>query len=231
MAFFPVLQTEFTAQVGDKIRLDAIQSYVTPDEGAITTVEIDAGIGDGFVDVTSTRYLDVQYSTAGNKTVQVKVTTGTGNITGSFTVVAVSSADDRLFSSDELLMAHEPQILKYLPDGKSSYKFQHRRVRDLIIDEINRKGFRDEGGSKYTAADVLDLEDVKVWATYKCLAVIMEGLSNAVDDIFSQKALKYMKLASEAENRLYVTLDHDNSGIASEAEKVQEFTAISVIRR
>ena len=44
------------------------------------------------------------------------------------------------------------------------------------------------------------------------LRLIFEGLSNALDDIFHEKALRYMEMESKARNRAALRLDRDNDG-------------------
>lgn len=72
---FPVLKLEDVVQVNDQTRLDATKSYKTPDEAAITLVEIEPELEAGFIDVTSSKYLDYQYSSDGDKDVTVRITT------------------------------------------------------------------------------------------------------------------------------------------------------------
>lgn len=228
---FPILDTEFIAQVDDKIRLDAGKSYYTPDESAFTAVEIEPYAGAGFIDVTTNKYLDYTYDSAGTKVVSVKVTNTEGNTTKTFDVVIVTEASDYLFSNDNELQAHESLIMNWLPEGKASWKFQHRRVQNIIIDDIAKKGMRDADNNKYTKADVVDVLEVREWATYLCLGLIMNGLSNAVDDVFAQKRDYYMKMASDASHRAYLALDHDGDAALSEAEKNIEFSKIKLERR
>jgi hypothetical protein len=228
---FPILDTEFTAQVDDKIRLNAGKSFYTPEETEFDEIEIEPYASAGFIDVTAAKYLDYVYSSAGTKVVTVRVTNTEGTTSKSFDVVILTAVSDALFSNDDELKAHETNIIEFLPDGKSSWKFQHRRVQAMIMDEIARRGFRDVEGEKYTKADVVDVLEVREWATFKCLEVIMNGLSNAVDDVFSVKADKYMKLADAASKRAYLALDHSGDGTLSDAEKLLPFDKIKLERR
>ena len=52
---FPVLELEKTVQLNDKTRLDGRKSYTTPEEAAISLVEIQPEAGQPFFTVTSDR--------------------------------------------------------------------------------------------------------------------------------------------------------------------------------
>lgn len=209
---FPTLELEQTLQVDDRTRLSAEKSYITPDENAITLIEIEPEAGSGFIDVTSSRYLDWQYSTDGSKLVTVRVTTDGSPVTFSRTLPVLSVADDRLFSSDSELLPYEPNLLEWVREGRNSFLDVHRAAQDRILSWLDENRIWDEQGNRLTKEDITDLEEVNDWSKFMTLRLIFEGLSNAVDDIFHEKALRYMEMESKARNRAALRLDRDNDG-------------------
>lgn len=209
---FPTLELEQTLQVDDRTRLDATKSYITPDENAITLIEIEPEAGSGFIDVTSSRYLDWQYSTDGSKSVTVRITTDGAPVTFSKTLPVLSVADDRLFSSDSELLPYEPNLLEWVREGRNSFLDVHRAAQDRILSWLDENRIWDEQGDRLTKEDITDLEEVNDWSKFMTLRLIFEGLSNALDDIFHEKALRYMEMESKARNRAALRLDRDNDG-------------------
>jgi hypothetical protein len=229
MAIFANLKTENIIQVDDKVRLDATQSFVSPNEAAISLVEINPD-GSGFIDVTTNMYLDWQYNEANEYEASVRVTTDGDPTTKTITITVISNDDDKLFSDDSLLISHEPDILKWLMDGKSSFNNIHRRSQELILAWLDEKGYVDVYGNKYTKEAIVDIDEVKQWSTFMTLRLIFESLSNAIDDIFSQKAKKYQILEFQARSRAVLRIDIDGDGIVDTGEQLSISSGV-VLRR
>lgn len=232
MAIFPSLKTELVVQVGDRTRLNASYSFVTPDEPAISKIEIQPEAAASFYDVNSDQFLDWQFSTEGETTATVRVTADPEGEPeeAAVTFTVITEIEDALFSSDADLLAHEPDVLKYLPAGRNTFKDVHRRAQTFVLKWLDQKGIRDSNGARLTKDAIVDKEEVNLWATYIALRLIFDGLSNAVDDIFAQKALGYGRLESQARDRAFLSLDIDGDGTASEEERVQ-LSSVKVIRR
>jgi len=222
MAIFPRIKLEKTLQVDDKTRLDGTKSYKSKDEAAITAVEIDPGDGAGYIDVynadSDNWFLDYQYASAGDKTVQIRVTTDGSPTNVSTTLTVVTAAADYLFSNDADLVTHEPDILKWVTDGRDSFLNLHRRSQELIMAFLDEKGLTDSSGDRLTKAAIIDIEETRQWSTFLCLRLIFEGLSNAIDDIYSEKAKRYEKLEQQARNRFILRIDLDGDGDAEVGE-------------
>lgn len=193
MAIFPVIESDNIVQVDDKFRINCSKSYISKGEAAITLVEIDPGTGT-FVNVTGSPisaknwYMDFQHSTAGDKTVAVRITTDGSPVTVSKTVTVLSEASDYLFSKDSDLVSIESDILKYVPDGRSSFKYVHREAQGQILEWLWVNGYKKTDGSRFVKADFVDLIEVNYWSRYVTLRLIFKDLSNQVDDIFDKKA-------------------------------------------
>ena len=228
MAIFPNLFTDPTVQVADRIRLDANQSFVSGEATSISLVRIKPSASDAFIDVTGNRYLDWAYSTDGDKTVTVEVTTDGSPVTKDFTVSVVTEESDKLFSFDADLIAYESEIHRYLPAGRSSFKYVHRSAQDRILKYLDEHRVWDKDGNRLTKAAITDIEEVRDWSKFMVLMLINENNSNQVDDLFSEKAALYKSMMVAARNRAALRLDRDGDG--STDEDIKDMRAF-VLRR
>lgn len=234
MARFPNLELEKTLQVNDKTRLSATKSFVSTGEGAITDIEIDPGTG-VYVSVYSAGvqanwYLDYQYTSAGTRTINCRLTTGAGNtiISGSLPVVTVAS--DYLFSNDQDIAAHESDILKYVRPGRNSFKDIHRRAQELILAWLDEQGYVDADGNRLTKASLVDIEEVRQWSTFQCLELICFDQSNAIDDIWDRKSKAYAERKVQAQNRSILRFDRNNDGSIDDGENFSVSSSNAVRR-
>lgn len=240
MAIFGILDFDSIVQVDEKIRLDASRSFITKDESAITLVEIEPYAGFGFVEVYSTLgaqaqedwYLDTGYTSAGSKVVSVRITTDGLPSTFTFDLTVLSVSDDNLFSSDNDLKAIEPDVMKWLPAGKTTWNFIHRKAQDKILTEIYKSRILGVDGEKLTKDEVIDKAEVREWSTYLALSLIYNGISNAVDDVFSFKSSNYSKQANQYMNFSLniLKLDYDRDGSLGSSEKLDFRTGLMVRR-
>ncbi len=226
-------------QVDDKTRLDASKSFRTQDESAISLVEIEAHTGDGFVSVGSPGsskdwYLDWSYDTDGTKTASCRVTVGTGmgatTTTKTFTLSVVDATDDMLFSDDKMLVGLEHDIMKYVPQGRSSFLNVHRKAQKLILAWLDENGHWDQNGDRLTAAAIVDLEEVKHWSAALTMQLIFQSVSNDPNDIFSVKAKQYESMAVSHRNRSILRLDVTGDGTIGDGEG-KRLSTLDLVRR
>jgi len=232
MTVFALLDFEPIIQAGDLLRLDALKSTVTPDE-TISKVEIDPLGRNEFIDITTDKFLDFVYESTVDKTVTpvLKVTGSTsGAVEKRFSIRVLTEATDALFSNDEQLRTIEPEIRRYLPKGKSTFKNIHRRAQQLVLDDLDRRGLTSEDGSALVKEDFISNQDVSEWSAFKALTIIYGGISNEVDDIFDKKANKYSGMAAGKGNRVAIRLDKNRDGTVDEHEKLDS-NVIDVVRR
>jgi len=213
---FPVIEVEPVVQVGDKTRISAVKSFASGEASPITLVRIrPVSSGDWFTvtgDDYRDWYLDWAYSAAAEVAPQVEITTNGSPVVVSGAINVVTAATDNLFSTDSDLQLHETDILKWVADGRSSFKDIHRRAQKVILQWLDREGYISYNRTPFTAADVSNIEEVNAWATYTALRIIFEGISNASDDVFREKAIRYDKEALHARSRVVLRLDADNDG-------------------
>lgn len=236
---FPVLETEDVVQVGDKTRLDASKCFISKDEADITLVEILPEAGGDYVDVTGATsddwFLDWVYTGATRTvTVTVRVTTDGSPTTLSKTISIVTAADDKLFSGDQDLVAREPDILKWVSQGRASFLNVHRAAQVKILEDLDEAGVVDVEGAKLTKAAVVDTTEVRAWSRDLTLSMIYLGLSNAVDDVFERKGKYYLGEAGKRKQRAVIRLDLNGDGeIDASAESVEgvQFKSMELVRR
>lgn len=209
---FNVLELESIVQVGDKTRLDARKTFVSPDESVITLVEIEPEAGSGFIDVTENYYLDWQYSTDGDKAIQLRVTTDGSPELLTKTLTIITEADDKLFSKDSELLPYEPNILQWVREGRNSFIDVHRESQSRILQYLDERGIWDDDGNRLTKDAIINIEEVKDWSKFSTLRRIFEGLSNSNDDVFAEKARKYSDLEMNSRERCAIRLDKDGDG-------------------
>ena len=213
-------------QIDEKFRIDATKTFLHPGDANIQSITIEPEDGADTYTVTSDKYLDYAYSTTGTKTITVTLNhTGLGgSVTKTDTIEVVSEADENLFSEDADIIAHEPDILNYLPTYKADYKYVHRLAQDRIITILDERGITDTDGNRLTAADVKDTEECNDWSKFLALQYIFESLSNAIDDIFHEKSLRYREMVKQASNRAFLRFDYDGDGTLEDSERASAVT-------
>ena len=213
-------------QIDEKFRIDCTRTFLHPGDANIQAITIQPEASGDTYTVTSDKYLDYAYDTAGTKTITVTLDhTGTDpDVVKTATIEVVTAASENLFSVDADIISHEPDILNYLPTYKADYRYVHRLAQDRILTSLDERGITDTDGNRMVAADVIDIEECNDWSKFLALQYIMESLSNAVDDIFHEKALRYREMAKMASNRAFLRLDYDSDGTLESSERASANT-------
>lgn len=208
-------------QVDEKFRIDATKTFLHPGDANIQSITIQPEASGDTYTVTSDKYVDYAYDSAGTKTITVTLThTGQGgSVTKTDTIEVVTEASENLFSVDADIISHEPDILNYLPEHKADYRYVHRLAQDRILSVLDERGITDNDGNRIVAADVKDIEECNDWSKFLVLQYIFESLSNAIDDIFHEKALRYREMVKQASNRAFLRLDYDGDGTLESTER------------
>ena len=148
-----------------------------------------------------------------------------------FDVVVISEVADGLFSTDARLRKHETDIMRYLADGRASFKDIHRRVQILIVDWLNKEGHGDNLDNRLTRKALLSVDDFGLWADYLALQLIFEDNRKAVDDVFAAKAKKYEAMAAVTRSRVAVAIDTNGDGVADVLTESVDIRSCRVMRR
>lgn len=229
---FPKLNHENIVQVDDKTRLSASLSFVTDDE-TVTDIEVKPESSESYISVFSEDqdrwFLDWAYLASGEKTVSVKVTTLTGNLSKDFILNVISETDDKLFSKDNDLFPLEPEILRYLPQGKNSFIYVHRKAQEKILTFLDEQRIWKADGSRFSKDDIFDKEEFKRWSIYMTLLIIFESMQVSNNDIFQEKKEEYRKEMIEARNRASLRLDVDGDNVVDQV--AYRINSTSLVRR
>jgi hypothetical protein len=210
---FPILSIDPVVRVYDKTRLDASRSFSSVD-GEIVSYSL---LVDGnTIDVTTDKYLDWAFKYPGQYSIKLTVTDATSPTPLTeetfATITVVIKEEDPTFSEDSDLVAYEPDILKWIREGRSSYLDIHRAAVQRILSELDEKRVQDSSGEPLSYSALMRPKEFKDWSKFMVLRMIFEGVSNAVGDVFDQKAQKYKKLEEIAAQRSSITVDIDGDG-------------------
>lgn len=211
MIFIQALLEE-KVQVGDKTRLNFVQTFLTPDDHNINNMTVTPEVGAEVYTITQNKYLDYAYETSGTKTITVSATCSHDTYTKTFQIEVVSEADDKLFSNDKDIISHEVDIFRYLRPGRSSFLDFHRIAQKMILDDLDQRGITDADNNKLVAADVFDLEEVSEWSKYLALHLIFKSVQGEVDDVYGIKSQSYWEMAQKQASRSYIRLDVNQDG-------------------
>lgn len=221
MSIFGVIKSDDQVFTGDKLRIDVSGSFLAPDLTFATIsheISVDAGVT--WYNISAKKNIDWLFTTAGTKTISVRISTtepASQVFTKDITVLNLATAN--LFSTDSDLYIHEPEIDQYRPKKWSSWNMVHLMAQTWIVDFLDEKGIFAEDGSKYTAADIMDKQQVKQLSIYKTLQFIFEGNSNVGGDLFSIKAAEYDKLANAKASRSQLSLDYNKDTVSTVSER------------
>ena len=238
MALFPNLTLETVLQVEDKTRLNASLSFASGEN--ITDVLIKPELSDSFISVYNSDnekwFLDWAFITDGSKVVTIRVETDTPSSRElTYDLAILSKEDDSLFSSDSDLIPHEPDILNYLPRGKNSYLYAHRKAQDIIISYLDEQRIWNEDGSRITKEQMSVITDndireqFKQWSTYETLLIVFNSIQVSDNDVFEEKKLYYTNLKNGSRSRSALRLDLNKDEVIDKL--AYDIRTVRMIRR
>ena len=142
-------------------------------------------------------------------------------------------ADEAFIDTCDLvnIAGDETDIMRYLADGRASFKDIHRRVQILIVDWLNKEGHGDNLDNRLTRKALLSVDDFGLWADYLALQLIFEDNRKAVDDVFAAKAKKYEAMAAVTRSRVAVAIDTNGDGVADVLTESVDIRSCRVMRR
>lgn len=202
-----VIQIDKEVFLNQTAIIDCSRFNLTSDEGEITLLEIKQNSTASFIDCTSDKKLIFNVSGSGSQTASCRITTtlGVQTFTANYSIVDESSLN--LLCDDSDLDMINPDVMKFLPIGRSSWTKERRLANKKVFDWLFSKKILKDDGSKLTEADIPDTEEFMRMAAYWSLYYIYSGLSNQVDDIFNRKAKEYKDEADLASAKALLTLD------------------------
>lgn len=140
------------------------------------------------------------------------LTYGQTQVTDSSHIFVYSELGDNLFSDDSELQQLEPDIRRFVANGRNTFKDVHRMAQTKILEQLDREGFVNIYEEKFTKWDLVDTSEVREWARYMVLRLIFEGIKNIRDDVFTQKRDSYSAQEVVARQRAILRIDTDKDG-------------------
>lgn len=129
-----------------------------------------------------------------------------------------------VFSDDRLLTSIHPEILQYLPAGKTNFMEQHELAKDAIVAEMIKKG---------VIAYEEQIKDVEQWllcASYKCASIILAAIPG--DERLAAVKKEMDEQYNVTRPELAASLDTNQSENLDAAEKDPQWHgSISMVRR
>ena len=224
MALFPSITLETVLQVDEKTRLDASRSFVTDDE-VITDIFIQPSASDPFISVynggdTDKWVIDWAYELDSFKDVAVQIIANSGSKTKTYMagINVLTEEVDALLSTDNDILPFEPKIHRYLPRGKNSFIYAHRKAQERIIAYLDEQRIWKNDNSRYGKLDLSTVTDpdfkeqFRQWSSFETLLIIFESFQVSSGDLFQEKKLEYTALRNSARTRSALRLDQDGDG-------------------
>lgn len=213
---FPNILIEPIVQKNDKTRIDVARSFANGE--TIDTYEVSVDSEVTYIDVTQDMFLDWAFSVEGTYSVFLRLTGSiSAPITFSKTILVKTEEEDNLFSSDDELIQHEDDIINYTREGRSTFIDKHRLAQKMILNDLDKNQIWKDDNTRYVASDIVDVQEFAEWSKFMVLRLVMESLSNDVNDIFHEKATRYRSMEVEAKKRACLRLDSDGDGEINEA--------------
>lgn len=216
-----VLNSESIVRVGDKIRLDASPTTYVPVTPSVTiaSVKIRPEATAPVFNVTGSPvnkkgwFVDYFYSTHGAKTVTVEVALSDSSVySKSFTVNVLNASNDKLLVDDDDLRSFDFEIMRFIPDGYSSWRHVHRRATAETLYFINALRLKRYDGQALGFDEVKDSRLARQFATMTSLSLIYQQLSNKPDDKFYQRYLDAKKSLEQLKATPDWVFDFDGDG-------------------
>jgi hypothetical protein len=228
-----VLNSESIVRVGDKIRLDASPTTYVPVTPSITiaSVTIKPEATAPVFNVTGSPvnkkgwFVDYFYSTHGVKTVTVEVTLSDSTVsTKTFSVTVLSEADDKLLVDDSEFRSLDFELMRFIPDGYSSWRHVHRRATAETLFFINALRLKRYDGQPLGFDEVNGSRLARQFATLTSLSLIYQQLSNKPDDKFYQRYLDAKKSLEQLKATPDWVFDFDGDGELTSNESADLLT-------
>lgn len=229
---FPSLIFDNLVQEADKLRFLASKSFVGSGEilnGIKIYPDFDNNPGvfyDVFVeDCPEDWFLDYAYETAGDYKVRLEISTATPETkVKDYSITVVTEADDNLQSTDAMLYSYESELVKYLPEGRNSWKYLHRKALEEIIDYLYRNAiykYNEENGLRDLKIEKEDLIGDKLdkWSTFETMIMIFQDIKSSNIDFFNEKIEDYTELRNDARKVYCIQIDSNGDGIVDETDK------------
>jgi hypothetical protein len=118
----------------------------------------------------------------------------------------------------------------FLIGGTTDHYLIHETCRNDIVNYFRKKGLRRLGvdgyRKKFSAFDIMDIDEVKTAATYLALSKIFQNVGNSAnnEDNWIAKSKYYRNASNDAINTAYITWDTASDGSKNEQSQIANIT-------
>ena len=215
---FPKADLDSLVQIDDMFRIDAMGSFFTSGE-VVTELNIYPDFDNNPATVFNTYlencpeewHLDWGYSVAGTYSVKVEMKTAVDTVERSYSIDAITAADDFLQSDDSMIYARESDLKTRLPYGRNSWKYLHREALVEILDYMARNGKRNKDGSKIEKTQLIG-DKLDQWSTFETMLLIYQELKVSDSDLWNEKIEEYTERRNRARELYLFAYDSDGDG-------------------
>tara|TARA_R110000868_G_C10972634_1_gene770635 strand:+ start:17968 stop:18672 length:705 start_codon:yes stop_codon:yes gene_type:complete len=220
---FPKADVDKLVQNYDMFRIDATKSFSTSDE-AVTEVLI-------YPDYTNQPlisydkydidpdcwYLDWAYKTEGSYKIRIELKTASASEFIDYDIESITSTEDFLFSDDSMIYSFENELKKYLPMGRNSWKYLHRKAQEEILDYFYRNGILNPDGSKILKTQLIG-DSLERWSTFETILLIYQDIKTSNAEAFNEKIVDYSEKRADARKRYLIEYDSNKDGNVDEED-------------
>lgn len=220
---FPKANIDSLVQVADMFRIDAQGSFFTNGE-ELTEFNIYPDFANApttvfnvLSDCPEDHYLDWAYETAGEYSIKVEMKTLSETKAITYTINVITEADDNLLSTDAMVYSYESELKKYLPFGRNSWKYLHRKAQEEILDYMYRNGIFNPDGSKIEKSQLIG-DKLEKWSTFETILLIYQDIKTSNAEAFNEKLEDYSFKRNEARKIYKMSYDSNKDGVVDDKD-------------
>ena len=220
---FPKADIDSLVQIQDMFRIDASKSFATTGE-VITEVNIYPDFSNNpgtvfnvFETDTECWVLDWAYETAATYTIRLELKTAGDSKIIEYTIEAITEAIDNLFSDDSMIYALESELRKYLPYGRNSWKYIHRKAQEEILDYFYRNAILNPDNTKILKSQIIG-DSLEKWSTHEALLFIYQDIKSSNAASFNEKLKDYSAARAESRERYLIEYDSNKDSVVDELD-------------
>lgn len=232
---FPKADIDGLIQIADMFRIDASKSFKTNNE-ELTEFNIYPDFDNSpltvfnvLSDCDEDHYLDWAYETAGDYTVKIEMKTLSETSEKTYLIEAISEEDDNLLSNDSMIYSYESELKKYLPFGRNSWKYLHRKAQEEILDYFYRNAILNPDNTKIEKSQLIG-DKLDKWSTFETILLIYQDIKTSNAEAFNEKIVDYSMKRNEARKRYLISYDSNKDGIITD-EDVPRTTRVTYFSR
>lgn len=221
---FPKIDTDILIQINDMFRISAVNSFATAGE-EITEVNIypdfvgnPAGVYDVYEIEQDCWHIDWAYEVAGDYSIKLEIKTATETKEIIHEIKAMTEEEDNLLSTDQDVYGYENELKRYLPEGRNSWKYIHRKAQEEILDYLYRNGKLSEEDTAITKDQLKPESKLTKWSTFEAMILIYQDLKTSNAEAFNEKLVDYSAKRNEARKRYIIEFDSNRDGQIDEED-------------